>query len=258
MDELLWLEWVRAELARRRLPKEYCRRLLIELADHLHAFTEDRSMDAIDHKTVCARLGEPSAIAESARAEFHKMRFALRHPLVTFTLGPVLCLLLFNAAELLVIWGFLESMQWLVGDNWAEGDFAWFDPALPTAVYLLAVVPIAASAALFCRLAFRSDCAAPLAGRGLPGHRRAVGGLFLRRRHAWPRQPGGLARKPDLRSQPGTECRQAHGHLRRRAQSPSEPAAMGADRHAAFDRRVGSLSRRSPESAAGRGLTPDG
>ena len=55
MDELLWLDWVRAELARRRLPPEYCRRLLVELSDHLQTYKEDRSMDAIDHGSVSRR-----------------------------------------------------------------------------------------------------------------------------------------------------------------------------------------------------------
>jgi hypothetical protein len=159
VDELLWLDWVRAELARRRLPPEYCRRLLVELSDHLQTYKEDRSMDAIDHGSVSRRLGEPAAIAEAARVEFRKARFALRHPLVTFIFGPIVCLLLFNAAELLGIWAFLESMAWAVGSNWDDGRFAWFDPVLPAAVYLLAIVPIAAASAWICWLALRSDCA---------------------------------------------------------------------------------------------------
>ena len=78
---------------------------------------------------------------------------------MTFIFGPIVCLLLFNAAELLGIWAFLESMAWAVGSNWDDGRFAWFDPVLPAAVYLLAIVPIAAASAWICWLALRSDCA---------------------------------------------------------------------------------------------------
>ena len=158
MDELRWLEWVRAELARRRLPADYCRRLLIELSDHLHTFTEDLGMDAVDPQSLFHRMGQPSVIAETAQREFRKTRFALRHPLFTFILGPVLCLVLFYVAEFLGLWAVVTSASWFVDDAWPERNAAWFDPMLPTIVYLIAIVPIAAAAAFFCRLAFRCDC----------------------------------------------------------------------------------------------------
>lgn len=87
-----WLEQVREQLIRHRLPPAYVRRFLDELSDHFQDLTEEAmSTEA----SVRSRLGEPNDVAETAVIAYRRRSFLGRHPgaaLVVFGLSPIVAL----------------------------------------------------------------------------------------------------------------------------------------------------------------------
>jgi hypothetical protein len=91
VDAKRWLDELRTELARRKLPRPYVERLVEELSDHYLDCMEDRmSTDANDLHGVFQRLGSPGQVAAQAAEEFRCARFSRRHPVLMFVLLPVL------------------------------------------------------------------------------------------------------------------------------------------------------------------------
>ena len=87
MDNRHWLERLREELARRRLPKSYADRLVRELSDHVQDLTEEN----MSTEAVIASLGEPELVADAAarcRPGFFRRHRWLRATTFVFCLCP--------------------------------------------------------------------------------------------------------------------------------------------------------------------------
>jgi hypothetical protein len=163
VDALRWLETIRAELVRQKLPPRYVARLVAELSDHLHSLTEDRmSTDAQDLHGMFETLGSPGQIAAAAKAEFRQTRFALRHPLVTFALGPIICVPLLVLLEGLGLWALQFCLEIVASlTSWTHGEtpdwvISWQPIIAPLFVFGLILIPFAVAAWLFCRLGSRA------------------------------------------------------------------------------------------------------
>jgi hypothetical protein len=88
MDGPQWLKELRTELQRKRLPTWYVDRFIEELADHAVDLKQEHgSMEA--HQ-LFERLGKAEHLASAACHEFRESRFAGRHPVLTFLVGPFL------------------------------------------------------------------------------------------------------------------------------------------------------------------------
>ena len=159
MNAERWLEHLRAELVRRKLPPFYVERFVLELSDHFSDCMEDRmSTDAKDLHGVFQRLGSPGQVATSAAQEYRRARFSRRHPVLTFVLFPVLSLpvLWFCKIALVVL---LVKMLGIESGKQGVRSALWdvADAALPFVIVSLTVLPVAIAAAFFCRLAMRAD-----------------------------------------------------------------------------------------------------
>lgn len=156
MDARQWLEQVRGELSRRKLPPFYAQRLVDELSDHLNDFLEDRmSTDAKDLHDVLNRLGAPSQVAATAASEFRKQRFSRRHPVLTFVVMPVATLALLWASAIFLLVTAAGAVSWLsTGSD--ERIPEWLIACMPVVACGLVLAPIALTSALFCRVAKRS------------------------------------------------------------------------------------------------------
>ena len=96
-----WLNDVRMECGRQRLPPIYVDRLVGELSDHLTELMEDSmSMEASEHPS--ALLGSASEIVAAATSEYRRRRFSGRHPWFAFIVAPILTLPILWAASLLL------------------------------------------------------------------------------------------------------------------------------------------------------------
>ena len=158
MDAQRWLETMRAELARQKLPPLYVERLVAELSDHLDTFTEDRmSTDAKDLRGLTGHLGRPRDIATTAASEFRGRTFSGRHPLVTFLALPIVTLPLLWAA---VVGTCLLGVKMMGIDSEGpnvDGPLAnWLTANMRPIVFAILVLPAAAAEIGFCRLAARA------------------------------------------------------------------------------------------------------
>lgn len=94
MDSQRWLDELRMELQKRRLPRRYVMRLLRELSDHVTDEWENpMSKDDQRNLDPLERVGSPRDVAESAEQEFRSRKFAARHPVWTFGVFPPLLFL---------------------------------------------------------------------------------------------------------------------------------------------------------------------
>lgn len=158
MDARVWLEQVRSECLRQKLPPLYVERLVSELSDHHFDFMEDSmSTDAKEFGSTTSRLGMPSAIASVAAEQYRLQRFSSRHPIVMFVLLPVVTLPLLWAACII---GLLLLANGLGFESDAltasEGMSNWANWTMPFAGMWILLAPIAAAAAFYCRLAIKS------------------------------------------------------------------------------------------------------
>jgi hypothetical protein len=141
-----WLDELRKELVRRRLPPHYAKRLLAELTDHFNDFKEDRmSTDARDFESVVHQLGSPRDIGAAATAQYRRQRFSGRHPFLVFAALPIVSLptlfvgLLFGVGWLLYL---LFPDDTLVA-NGAEPDWVpWVAQALICACIVLPAISL--------------------------------------------------------------------------------------------------------------------
>ncbi len=159
MDARPWLNELRAELARRKLPPLYVERFVLELSDHFSDCMEDRmSTDAKDLHGVFQRLGSPSQVASSAAQEFRRAKFSRRHPVLMFVLMPVLSLpiLWFSKIALVILLiktlGIEEGKVDIHSTVWRSAD-----AALPYLMVAMTAMPVAIAATCFCMLARRAD-----------------------------------------------------------------------------------------------------
>src|SRR5207244_8594532 len=118
-----WLEALQHEFARRKLPPSYADRLLSELSDHFHDFTEDRmSKDALDLQGTFAQLGSPSDIGAQAAEQFRRQRFSGRHPFLVFAVLPIVSLpILFVALSI----GILGILSLVISENVVDNEASW-------------------------------------------------------------------------------------------------------------------------------------
>jgi len=154
-----WLLELRTELVRRKLPPLYVERMVLELSDHLSNLLEDRmSTDAKDLHGVFQRLGSPGQVAASAAQEYRKARFSQRHPVLMFVVLPVLSLPVLWFASLTCI-VLLMGVLGIESGKVDTGGMVWrfANACLPYTVLALLVLPAAASAAFFARLASRAQ-----------------------------------------------------------------------------------------------------
>lgn len=152
MDRQAWLDTVRAELARQKLPPGYVARLVAELSDHYHDFMEDHmSMDARDLPGVFERLGRPDELAQHAKTHFHRGPFTRRHPLLTFTLVPAVLLPLLWVVAILAMVGASKLLKGAV-----DAPPEWLATSLPAIAFAIVMVPVVISTVLLCRLASKA------------------------------------------------------------------------------------------------------
>jgi hypothetical protein len=157
MDAQPWLERLREELARRKLPPLYAERLVSELADHITDSMEDpMSTDAQDLRTIIThQLGSPRDVAASAAKEYRKGHFCGRHPVLSFVLLPIVALPFLWAVGLLVFGVSLKLLGVGGGEPTAD-QLQLARTVLPYVVSAMVVVPIALAAAVFCWLGHKA------------------------------------------------------------------------------------------------------
>jgi len=153
VDAQRWLDELRAELARNKLPPFYVERLVSELSDHVTDFMEDRmSTDAKDLHGVFQRLGAPGQVAASAASEFRKQRFSRRHPVLMFVVLPIVALPLLWCAKTALIIALIK----LLGIKEGKVVGPWTGAAMLYAFVFATIVPVTIAALFFCRLAARA------------------------------------------------------------------------------------------------------
>ena len=156
MDARHWLRELRQELVRRKLPRRYVDRLVMELSEHLSDVTEDAMRtDAHEPNSIVDRLGTPGQLAERAATEYSHGRFSARHPWLTFVGLPVVLLpLLWSSVALVLIAVVYGAASLFTFD----APFPlWGKLAVVVTAYAMIDLPILLSAALICRLASRAD-----------------------------------------------------------------------------------------------------
>jgi hypothetical protein len=152
-----WLEEVRHELARQKLPSLYAERLLSELSDHITDFLEDpMSTDVLDREALARRLGLPQQIVQSAAVEYPQRKFLGRHPVFGFVALPVVTLIGMWIVAGLAFAIAAKLCGLGTGGGMSTADLpAWANYGLASLVFALVLAPIALAAWLFCRLALR-------------------------------------------------------------------------------------------------------
>lgn len=115
MDPQQWLNELRTELQKRRLPRRYVMRLMRELSDHVTDEWE-KPMNKDDQRNAdpLERLGMPQGVAETAEQEYCAPKFAARHPLWTFGVFPPLLFLVLAIGLYMVFAPLFESLTDLV------------------------------------------------------------------------------------------------------------------------------------------------
>ena len=150
-----WLEQLRGELTRRKLPPPYVERLMSELSDHVSDSLEDpMSTDAKDFHALAHRLGSPQEVATAAATEYRRTHFCGRHPILTFVLLPIVALPLLWASGMVVMLASAKAFGLETGGDGVGGAvWHWASVNAPLIVLGVLVLPIALAAAVFCRIA---------------------------------------------------------------------------------------------------------
>lgn len=155
MENQPWLEAVRREFARRKLPPPYANRLLSELSDHFHDFMEDRmSKDAPDLQGTFDQLGSPNDIGAQAAEQFRRQRFSGRHPFLAFAVLPIVSLpILFVALPLGVFW----ALSLIIPEDVVDMEATWPLLAFRLVTCVSVLLPACALAGLSCRAARKAE-----------------------------------------------------------------------------------------------------
>jgi hypothetical protein len=101
-------------------------------------------------------LGRPEALAEAAATEYRKESWMRRHPLCVFGFAPLPAALLGLTLYLLLADGMAKLWECGFGELPGSADRAIFGRIITTYAYTVGLVPFAACAILFSRLAIRS------------------------------------------------------------------------------------------------------
>lgn len=157
---LAWRENVIRELTRRKIPRAWQARLLEELDDHLSDLKEERmSTTAEQLQSPEDRLGVPHEIAAAAAAEYRKLGFFARRPVLTYFLLPIVAVPAAFVAFLLVAMPLLslslDGAAWLLGAESHMLSSSAANGLVGTVVLATRFVPFALLAWLFCLLARR-------------------------------------------------------------------------------------------------------
>lgn len=157
MDTRPWLERVRHECVRRRLPPFYVERLLAELTDHLQDYQEDHmSMEVQDLRSLECHLGAPHTVAASAAAEYHRARFCGRHPVLSFIVLPLLVVPVLCATSAFAI-VLVADLLGFSGDAAQQRVLSEFEfVAMSLVSRAVVLLPVALAAIGFSWLAARS------------------------------------------------------------------------------------------------------
>jgi hypothetical protein len=81
-----WLERLRGELARSRMPPAYVERLVLELSDHWSDLMEETMLTETEQEE---RMGQPAIVALTARAAYRRSGWRRLGALALFTLLPL-------------------------------------------------------------------------------------------------------------------------------------------------------------------------
>jgi hypothetical protein len=159
-DELAWREALMKELSRRKIPLAWQARLMEELNDH-HSDLMEESMNATTQQSTSPeeRLGAPQEIAAAAVAEYRRLGFFARRPLLTYVALPIVATpAVFVVCSLVIMlpmaWG-LEGVEYLLGSERDPVANLVMNTLVATAVNAMRFVPFAILAWWFCRLARR-------------------------------------------------------------------------------------------------------
>jgi hypothetical protein len=154
-----WLEQLRAELSRHRLPPLYAERLISELSDHITDSLEDPMSTDVrqDVRALSRSLGSPRDVAATAATQHQRAHFCRRHPLLSFVVLPLVALPLLWACAIAGFIALVAAAGYVRGGESAD-DLSWAGPLLPFVVGAMVLTPIAGAAAMFCRLARRAEC----------------------------------------------------------------------------------------------------
>ena len=115
-----WVDQLRSELERRKLPAPYVHRLVLELRDHLEDLGEDCEIEATSLANLVPLLGDPAAVASTAEQNY-RSGYMTRHPLlsgIVYLLTPVVLLFLLVAGGIcsmeasLKLFGCTEEILW--------------------------------------------------------------------------------------------------------------------------------------------------
>jgi len=153
-----WLEALRVELRRQRLPAEYSARLMEELSDHLVDVMEDTmSIGVRDVDAVHRRMGAPRDVARTAATEFRRRGFFGRHPLLTFVALPIVAAPVVWISALFLVLGMAGVWKFSVNQGWAAAELSangigW----LKFGCVMMMVLPTIAAAWAFGRVAVRN------------------------------------------------------------------------------------------------------
>lgn len=158
MASPLWLERLRCELCRQKLPAGYVNRLVAELSDHFHDLTEEVSMST--EAIACSRLGVPEQVAEAAACEYRRCSVLNRRPLLAFSTFVLLPLPLLVAVWAAVILASSVAIDLLAPDPETSGLSKEITPFLTIVAHVLitaiVLAPATALAALYSWLARRT------------------------------------------------------------------------------------------------------
>jgi hypothetical protein len=156
MDSRPSFKFLRRELRRHGLPARYVKRVLGELEDHQQDLEEQGTTVVAD---VGRCLGDPHQLVRTIVGEYQARTFCGRHPLLAFLAAPI-PVTIFVWVGFFVLFCLVGSLlQVLLETEMKRGALNW-PPfllwSLLTFHYASLVVPPAATAALFCRWAYRS------------------------------------------------------------------------------------------------------
>jgi hypothetical protein len=156
MSAQRWLDAVRMECERQRLPPVYIERLVDELSDHVRELMED-SMSKEAYERPPTLLGTANEVVAAATSEYRRRRFSGRHPWLAFIIAPILALLILWAASLLSFVLAAKALGFKSDNPTVTAEVSrWAHEMIPFAVVATLVVPIVLASIAFCRLAVKT------------------------------------------------------------------------------------------------------
>jgi len=158
-----WREELIRELTRRKIPRAWQARLLEELDDHLSDLKEKRMSTTTEpFPSPEGRLGRPHEIAAAAAAEYRKLGFFARRPVLTYFVGPLVMVPVAFVAFLFLFFLFfftaglaLEGIMSIVGAEPPHDMNPTANGIANALVLSTRFVPFAFFAWMFCHFARR-------------------------------------------------------------------------------------------------------